>query len=123
MIKNTAASNNSAGCGGGDNGANTEGSGGGGASTSTDSGTNGSGNSASTSGSTTLTAAELQMLFGMMDTALLMTVKIMLIIAFQQVKVHRQKSQASQTKPGYYQFHEPFIVFYLMKLEITVKFS
>ena len=97
MIKNTAASNNSAGCGGGDNGANTEGSGGGGASTSTDSGTNGSGNSASTSGSTTLTAAELQMLFGMMNTALLMTFKIVLIIAFIQVTVHRRKSQASQT--------------------------
>ena len=96
MKKNTATSNNSAGSGG-CNGASTGGSGGGGASTSTDSGTNGSGNSASTSGSTTLTAAELQMLFGMMNTALLMTFKIVLIIAFIQVTVHRQKSQASQT--------------------------
>ena len=40
-----------------------------------DSGTNGSGNSASTSGSTILTATELQMLFGTMDTALLTKVK------------------------------------------------
>ena len=98
MKKTTAASNISADSGGGGNGASTGGSGVGGASKSTDSGTNGSGNSASTGGSTFLTATKLQMLVGTMDIALLTKVKVVLIIAFCQVKVHHRKSQASQTK-------------------------
>ena len=79
-----------------------EGSGSGGASTSTDSGTNGSGNSTSTSGSTILTAAELQMLFGMMVTALLMTVKIVLNIEFWSYEGTSSEESSVTNQPGYY---------------------